>query len=98
MQVRTFSAQLGLGSLLVDWYRDAISVPYGQIIFDLSPRTDDRLRYFTNTGSLPPNSYIPDQQKHSKFLDNEHTKSFYSPSVPVIFPQMQKSFPSVLPN
>ena len=29
-------------------------------------------------------------------LDDEHTKSLYSSSAPVISPQMQKSFPSVL--
>ena len=33
-----------------------------------------------------------------KILDDEHSKSLYSPSVPIIFPQMQKSFPSVLPK
>ena len=27
-----------------------------------------------------------------------NTKSLYSPSVPIIFPQMQKSFPLVLPK
>ena len=44
MQVTTLGAQLGLGSELVDWYQDATSVPYGQLLIDLSPRTDDRLR------------------------------------------------------
>ena len=44
MQVSTLSAQLGLGSELVDWYQDATSVPYGHLLIDLSPRTDDRLR------------------------------------------------------
>ena len=34
--------------------------------------------------------------KQSKMFVDEHTKSLYSPSVPIIFPQMQKSFPSVL--
>ena len=29
-------------------------------------------------------------------LDDEHTKSLYSPSVPMAFPQMQKSLSSVL--
>ena len=29
MQVTTLAAQLGLGSELVDWYRDATSVPFG---------------------------------------------------------------------
>ena len=53
MQVTTLSTQLGLGSELVGWYRDAMSVPFGHLLIDLSPRTDDRLRYCTNTGSNP---------------------------------------------
>ena len=98
MQVTNLSTQLGLGSELVDWYRDATSVSFGHLLIDLSSRTDDRLRYCTNTGSIPSKIYIPDRLKQSKNLDDEHTKSLYSPSVPFIFPQMQKSFPSVLPK
>ena len=52
MQVTTVSTQLGLGSELVDWCRDVTSVPFGHLLIDLSPRTDDRLRYCTNTGSI----------------------------------------------
>ena len=98
MQVTTLSKQLGPGSELVDWYRDATSVPFGHFLIDLSPRTDDRSLYCTNTGSIPSNFHIPDQLKQSKVLDEEHTKFLYSPSNPIIFPQMQKSFPSVLPK
>ena len=98
MQVATLSIQLGLGSELVDWYRDATSVPFGHLLIDLSPRTDDRLRYCTNTGSIPSNFYIPDRLEQSKVSDDEHKKFLYSPSVPIIFPQLQKSFPSVLPK
>ena len=96
MSVSTLSAQLGLGSELIDWYGDATPVPYGHLLIDLSPRTDDRLRHCTNIGSIPSKFYIADRLKQSKFLEVEHTKSLYSPKVPVIFPQMQKSFPSVL--
>ena len=98
MQVTTLSTQLGPGSELVDRYRDATSVPFGHLLIDLSPRTDDRLRYCTNTGSIPAKFYIPDRLKQSKVLDDENTKSLYSTSVPIIFPQMQKSSPSVLPK
>ena len=98
IQVTTLSTQLGLGSELVRWYRDATSVPFGHLLIDLSPRTENRLRYCTNTGSFPSNFYIPDQLKQSKLLDDENTKSLHSPSVPIIFPQMQKSIPSVLPK
>ena len=96
MQVTTLSTQLGLGSELVDWYRDATSVPFGHLLIDLSPRTDDRLRYCTNSGSVPSKFHIPERLKHLRTLDDEHTKSLYSPSVPIAFPQMQKSLSSVL--
>ena len=96
IQVPTFSTQLCLGSELVDWYRDATSVPFGHLLTDLSPRTEYRLRYCTNSGSVPSKFYIPERIKHLRTLDDEHTKSLYSPSVPIAFPQMQKSLSSVL--
>ena len=96
MQVTTLSTQLGLGSELVDWYRDATSVSFGHLLIDLSPRTDDRLRYCTIRGSLSAKIYIPERLKFLRTLDDEHTKSIYSPSVPIAFPQMQKPLSSVL--
>ena len=66
MQVTTLSTQLRLGSELVDWYRDATSAPFGHLLIDLLPRTDDRLRYCTNTGSIPSNFYIPDRLNSQK--------------------------------
>ena len=98
MQVTTLSTQLGLGSELIDWYRDATSVPFGHLLIYLSPRTDDRLRYCTNSGSVPSKFYFPERLKHLRTLDDEHTKSLYSPSVPIAFPQMRKSLSSVLPK
>ena len=89
-QVATLSVQLGLGSALVDWYRDATSVPFGHLLIDLSPRTDDRLRYCTNSEKIPSKFNVPDNLKHLKYLDDEHTKSLYSPSIPALFPRMQK--------
>ena len=73
MQVTTLSTQLGLRSELVDWYRDATSVPFGHLLIDLSPRTDDRLRYCTNSGSVPSKFFIPECLKHLRTLDDEHT-------------------------
>ena len=67
MQVTTLSAQWGLGSELVDWYWDATSVPFCHLLIDLSPRTDDRLRYCTNNGSVPSKFYIPNRLKQPKF-------------------------------
>ena len=56
LQVGRLSVQLGLGLLLVGWCKDATSVPFGHLFIDLSPRTDDRLRYCTNSGKNPQNS------------------------------------------
>ena len=96
MQVTTLSTQLGLGSEPVDWYRDATSVHFGHLLIYLSPRIDGRLRYCTNSGSVPSKLYISERLKHLRTLDDEHTKSLYSPSVPIAFPQMQKPLSSVL--
>ena len=38
MQVTTLNTQLGLSSEIVDWYRDATSVPFGHLLIVLSPR------------------------------------------------------------
>ena len=96
MPVTTLSTQLGLGSELVDWYRDATCVPFRHLLIDLSLRTDDRLRYCTNSGSVPSKFYLPERLKHLRTLDDKHTKFLYSPSVPIAFPQMQKPLSSVL--
>ena len=86
IQVSMLSLQQRLGSELIDWYRDATSVLYGHQLIDLSPRTDDRLRYCTNSVSIASKFYIPDRLKHLQSLDDEHTKSLYSASVPIILP------------
>ena len=103
MQVSTLSAQLGPGSELVDWNRDATSVPYGHSLIDLSSRTDDRLRYCTNTGSIPPKQFIPYRLKQSEVLNDEHASSLYSPSVRINakvipFSLVQKSLPGFFAN
>ena len=77
-QVATLNVQLGLGSGLVDWYRDATSVRFGHLLIDLSARTDARLRYCTNSVNIPSRFYVPDNLKHLKNLDHQHTKSLLS--------------------
>ena len=98
MQFSTLSAQLGVRSNVVDSYHDAIYLPYGHLLVDLSPRTDNRIRYCTNTRSIPSKVIYRTDWNSQSFLDNEHTKALYSPCVPNVYPQMQKSFPSALPK
>ena len=65
-QVATLKVQMGLGSALVDWYRDATSVHFGHLLIDLSPRTDNRSRYCANSGNIPSKFYVPHKFKHLK--------------------------------
>ena len=89
MQKNTLSIQLGLASSLVEWYRGAMSVLFGHLFIDLSPRTDDRLRYCTNSGKTSSNLYVPEILKHLTTFDDDHTKSFLSSRVPIILPQLE---------
>ena len=65
LQINTLSQQLGLGSQLKEWYQDATSTPYGHLLIDLTPKTVDSLRYCTNSGSVPSNFYLQQEQKLS---------------------------------
>ena len=96
MQVGTLSAHLGLGSKLVDCHRDATTVPYDYFLIDWWLRTNDRICYCTNIGSVPSIFCNMGRFKHSKFLDDEHKIFLYAPNVPINFPQMQKVFRSDL--
>ena len=98
MQLTTHGTQLGLDSELVDWYQNETSVPFGHLLIDLSPQRDDRLRYFKNRGIVPSKFYIPEHLKHLRTSGNEHRKSLYAPSVPIVFPLMHRPLSSVLPK
>ena len=96
MQVTTLGAQMGIGSELVDWYRDATSVAFVHLLIDLLPWTDDRLRYCPSSGSVTSKFFNLDRLNHLKTLDDEHSKPLYSPSVAIALPQKQKPLSSVL--
>ena len=90
-QVATLSVQLGLGSALVNWYRDATSVPFGHLLIHLFPRPDNCISYCTSSGNIPSKFYVPANFNLLKYLDDEHTKFLYSPSITTLFPRMRNS-------
>ena len=65
-------------------------------MIDLSPRTDGRLRYCTNTGIVPSKFHVTDNFRHLNYLNDEHTKSLYSLDIPTVFPRMQNSVSRIL--
>ena len=97
-QVATLIVRLGLGSTLVDCYRVATSVPFGHLLIELYPRTDDCLRYCLTSGNIPSKYYVPDNLKHLKYLDDENTKSVYSRGYPIPFLRMQNQFLKICPK
>ena len=98
MQIHTLSIQPLLCSSLVYWYRDATGVPFGHLFIDLSPRTDDRFRYWTNGGKTSSKFYVTESLKQLTALDDEHTSSLYFPRVPITFPQEQKATSPIVSN
>ena len=69
MQFSTLSAQLEFGLELSDWYPDATSVPYFQILIDLSSQTDNRLRFCATTASIPSKFLYPEPVGTIKFFE-----------------------------
>ena len=67
MQVSTLSAQLGLEPELVDWCRNATSVPHGHFLIDLSPRTDYRLIFVKTPDPFPQVLYPGPTEKRKRF-------------------------------
>ena len=97
LQINTLSQQLDLGSQLKEWYQDAKSIPYGQLLFDLTPKTVDSLRYCTNSGSISTKFYLP-AGTETKFLDDEHTIRLYTPNVSNLFSKTSQTIQPLLSN
>ena len=76
LPVRTLSTQLGIRPELFGWSRNVICVPHCHLLYNMSPRTFDRLRYCTNTGPISSNIFILDRFNYSKSSDDEHTQKF----------------------
>ena len=93
--INTLSQQLGLGLQLKDWYTKATSIPYGHLLIDLTPKTDNSLRFCTNSSSIPT-FFLPKTKQEITFLNNEHTTSLYADNVSNVFPEIQENVPKKL--
>ena len=86
-QIQKLGQQLGLGTRLVEWYSDATSTPFGHLFIDLSPRTNDKLRFSTNCGEYPTKFYLHSSQARITTIDDDFTKRLYTESLPEFFTQ-----------
>lgn len=77
-QVKVLGKQLGLGNELDVWYKDATSKPYGFLLIDLCPKTNENLRF--SSGFDPTVFYLPTKSKGrtTTAVNDEHTIHLYS--------------------
>ena len=69
-----------LGSQLKKWYQDATSVPHGVLLFHLTPKPVDSLKFYSNSGSVRTKLFLPAGKK-TKFSDDEYTIRLDSPNI-----------------
>ena len=92
-QVKVLSRQLGIGRQLVDWYIDATTKPFGHLMIDLSPKTDDLIRYCTNCTSFPSQFYLPSSRARQCGLNDQTTELLYSEALFDFQQNPPKNFP-----
>lgn len=86
-QIRVLSRQLGLGKSLETWYNMATEAPFGHLMIDLQPKTEDTLRY--SSGLDPTHFFVTNPARFNSTLesssfiplDNEQTELCYSKTV-----------------
>ena len=78
-QINVLGKQLGLdNSQLTYWYNQATSSPFGHLMIDLSPRTNDLLRFSSDSSSFPATFYLPSSRARITQIDDRSTELLYS--------------------
>ena len=95
-QIRKLGQQLGLDKNFLEWYKRATSEPFGHSMIDLSPRTDDRLRFCSHSGSSPSHFFLPPSKGRISTIDDAQTRRLYSAGLPEFFSNLPKSVSSKL--
>ena len=53
---------------MTEWYQKATLIPFCQLLTDLTPKTIDSLRYYSNNGSLPTNFFYQLKQRQNIWM------------------------------
>ena len=97
-QVQKLGQQLGFGNHFTKWYQDATSIPFGHLLIDLSPRTNDKLRFSTNIGSFPTKFYLPPSQARVSEIEDDNSKRLYTEGIPNFLAKAAGNISKALPN
>ena len=77
-QIDLLGKQLGLGNTLRKWYAHATSLPNGHLMIDLSPKTNDLLRYSTDVTSFPTKFFLPSSRSRVTQMNDQKSGLLYS--------------------
>ena len=97
-QIQRFGQQLGLGKQFSKWYEDATNKPFGHLLIDLTPRTNDKLRFSTNIGQFPTKYYLPPSQARITVVDDDYSKRLYTQGIPNFLAVAAKDFSKSVPE
>ena len=75
-QIDLLGKQLGLGNTLRKWYAHATSLPNGHLMIDLSPETNDLLRYSTDVTSFPTKFFLPSSRSRVTQINDQKSGHF----------------------
>ena len=89
-QIDRLSTQLGLCKQLVNWYKDATT--FGHFLIDLSPRTNDNLRYCSDSASFPAVFYLPTIKARETELKDVDTEHLYSQALSKLQTKLPEEF------
>ncbi len=95
-QISKLGQQLGMGKEFNQWYKRAISKPFGHFLVDLSPRTNDKLRFCTDSGTFPSKFYLPSSQARISSLNDAYTKRLYTQALPNFLTKISEAIPPKL--
>lgn len=91
-QILKLGQQLGVGQTLLNaWYNDATSKPYGHLMIDLFPKTNDNLRYCSEVASVPTKFYLHPSKARITVVEDEYTKSKYAANLEKFLPNVQET-------
>ena len=95
-QIDVPGKQLGLRNTLRKWYVDATLSPYGHLMIDSSPTTNDLLHYSTDVTSFTTKSYSPTSRSKVTQINDQKTGLIHSKVLSNFQHSIPEDFPDVL--
>ena len=77
-QIGVLRRQLGDRKLLLEAYQRATRKPFGHLLIDLDPQTDQKMKYCSNCSGSQPSVFYNSTTQTKEILNDESRRLFYS--------------------